>query len=148
MKKISFTYVLLSLLLFACSTDNMLSTTYSFPKDEWHRFTNPLIQFQINNPGIFYDMYLELDYNISSTPEDFRMTVIMNTPSGEMRSRDIMTDFKSASVDGDKGVLRILLRREYAFREIGQCTFEVENRSSKMILPGMKNLRIIIQKSQ
>lgn len=134
-------------MLFSCSTDNILSTTHTFPKGEWHRFTNPVINFQINNPGIFYDMYLELDYDISKTPEDFRMSVIMNTPSGEMRSRDITTKFSSASTNGNNGIYRVLLRREYAFSEMGLCTFEIENRSSKMILPGMNSLSIVLEKS-
>lgn len=145
-KKITFLF--LGLLMFACTTDKHLRSTHDFPEKNWHRFSNTVLQFQINNPGIYYDMYLELEFDKSQTPDDFKITVAMNTPSGEMRNRDLTTKFNSALIEGENGIMKIPLRRDFAFSEKGLCTFEVENRSSKMNTPGMIHLSIILEKSQ
>lgn len=138
----------MGVLMISCTSNNRLSSTYSFPEGEWQRFTNPEINFQISNPGVYYDMFMELEFDISQKPDNFRISIIMNTPSGEMRSRNITLELEKARVEDGRGILKIPLRREYAFRDKGLCSFEVENRSSKMILPGMKSLTIIMEKSQ
>jgi hypothetical protein len=148
MKNQIFKYTLLAFLMISCSPSGKYIDTYTFPEGKWERFTNPFLRFQVENPGIYYDMFLELNFDPSQKPEDFNMTVIMTTPGGEVRSRDLETNFGSAEVNEDNAVIRLLIRREYAFSEKGECTFEIENRASRMSFPGMNNLRIIIEKSQ
>lgn len=132
----------------SCGPSGHFTETYTFPEGKWERFTNPLLQFQIENPGIYYDIFLELSFDPSSPPEDFLITVIMTTPGGEVRSRDVNTKFGSAQVNEKEAVFRILIRREYAFSEKGECTFEIENRASRLSFPGMNSLSIILEESQ
>jgi gliding motility-associated lipoprotein GldH len=141
-------YIIIVLLLISCSSSDSLITTYDFPDGQWQRFTNPLVQIEIKNPGIYYDMFVELKFDPAKQAEDFMMTVIMTSPGGEVRSRDIMSDFRSAVTEGKEAGFRVILRREYAFSEKGICTFEIENRSSKVMLPGMKSISIIFERSQ
>jgi hypothetical protein len=148
MKNQLFKYILLLFLMVSCSPSGNFIETYTFPEGNWDRFTNPLVHFQIENPGIYYDMFLELRFDPSSQPEDFLMTVIMTTPGGEVRSRDVKTNFSKAELNDNDAVFRILIRREYAFSEKGECTFEIENRASRMSTTGMNSLSIIIEESQ
>lgn len=148
MKNTYCAYLLFILMLVSCTSSDRLISTHVFSDGEWSRFTNPVLDFQIKNPGIYYDMFLELDVDLSQKPDNLKMTVIMNSPGGEIRSRDIVPDFNAASVDGKNARLRIVLRREYAFSEKGVCSFEIENRDSKTITTGVKSISIVLEKSQ
>jgi hypothetical protein len=124
-------------------------SSYDFPGGQWRRFDNPVIDFEIATPGIFYDMYLELDFDTSQAPENFQITVIMYTPSGEMRSRDIQLDFSSdKNKNTPPGNLRVVLRKDFAFSDKGNCKFEIENRSTKIVTPGMKSIGVLMEKTQ
>lgn len=140
--------VLLAFILAGCAQATGLRSTISFPEEQWKRFENPILDFNIKSPGIFYDMFFELEYDVNNPPKEFPITVIMYTPSGEMRARDIII---RAEVPGEgelaSGTIRLVLRREYAFAEQGICKFEIENRSSKVITTGIKNLSILLEKS-
>ena len=122
---------------------------YSFPDGQWGRFDNPIIDIEIVSPGIYYDMYLELDFDASQSPDNFLITVIMYTPSGEIRSRDIQLDFNTDSDENTKpGKLSVVLRRDFAFSDKGNCKFEIENRSTKIVTPGMKSIGVLMKVSQ
>ncbi len=103
----------------------------------------------IEHPGIFYTMWLELHYTSSFDLNNLPVTVIMYTPSGEIRSRDLILKFNT---DGDKhsepGKLRVILRKDFAFSEMGNCKFEIENRSQKVETSGLISIGIIIEKTQ
>jgi len=139
---------ILLILLVGCTQTTRLKTTYSFPKEQWNRFENPIINFNIESPGIYYDMFLELNFDATLAPENFRVTVSMYTPSGEVRSRDIMLDFSHKGEGVVPGNIRIILRREFVFADQGLCKFEIENRSSKVVTPGMNNISVVLEKSQ
>ena len=138
----------LLILLVGCAQANMLKTTYSFPEGQWSRFENPIINFNIDSPGIYYDMFLEVDFDAAQAPENFRVTVSMQTPSDEIRSRDIELDFTHQGEGVGPGKIRLVLRREFAFTEQGLCQFEIENRSSKVKTPGMKSISVVLEKTQ
>ena len=148
MKNSIFRYILLIFLLSGCYSATDLKSSYSFPEGLWSRFDNPVLDFNIDNPGIFYDMFLEVDFDISQRHEQFSITVIMNTPSGEIRHRDLVLDFAKKDESGKPGVLRLVLRREFAFSDKGACSFEIENRSAKVKNPGINSISIILEKSQ
>lgn len=144
-----FKYIFLVILLAGCSSGSTIISSYDFPDGQWKRFDNPIIDFKITALGIFYDMYLELDFDASQPPENFQITVIMYTPSGEVRSRDIQLDFGANKNENTKpGKLRVILRRDFAFSDTGNCKFEIENRSTKIVIPGMKSIGILMKKSQ
>lgn len=127
-------------LLAGCGSSVNVSEHYSFPGDTWKRFDNPIIETGINHPGIKYIMYLELEYDPSLAPAQLPVTVIMSTPSGEIRSRDIT--FKT---DPAQSKVRLPLRKDFAFSEKGTCSFEIENRSQYVETSGMKRISVIME---
>ena len=148
MKKITYLALLLILVSGACSNEAGHRSVHEFTGEVWNRFENPLLEFDITDPGIYYNIFMELKYKPSDDLKNFLATVIMNTPSGEIRSRDINFKFTGKEEGSDENILRIALRRDYAFSEQGICTFEVESRSPKVNIPGMVSLSIVMEKVQ
>jgi len=129
------------LLLTACDSGSTISSYYSFPEQTWKRFDNPIIEINIAETGIFYNMFVELEYVDSLASKLFPVTVIMSTPSGEVRSRDIIFQ-----PDPDHNISRMILRKEFAFSEKGICTFEIENRSQYVETKGIRGIGVVIEK--
>ena len=128
-------------LLIGCNTNDNMESYYIFPDGLWKRFENPEIELDITKPGIFYDMFLEINYDPDIAKEPIPMTVIMSTPSGEIRSRNIRLVPGTA-----EGKVRIILRKDFAFSEQGTCSFEIENRSQNIETAGLKNLGIVMER--
>lgn len=128
-------------LLSGCGDGNTISKYFSFPDHTWQRFENPIIELDIDNPGIFYNMWLELDYDLTLAPEELAVTVITSTPSGEIRSRNL--NLKPNSPDGK---IRLILRKDFAFAEKGICTVEIENRSQHLETKGVKRIGVVVER--
>ena len=140
MNKNTIKYILLLWLLIACSS-TVIEGHFTFTDNVWKRFKNPQINIQINKPGIFYDLFIEIEYEKDLSPEFIPLTVITSTPDGEVRSRNLKFEFS----EGD-GVVREILRKDFAFAEEGICSFEIENRSQHVETPGIKKIRIILER--
>lgn len=147
MKKFAF-YLLPVLFLLGCVNDSILRSTYEFPENQWKRFDNPELSINIDAPGMYYNMFVELEYLASQPPQEFTITVIMYAPSGEMRARDLLLKPYSGADQKSDGHIRLPLRKDYAFSDIGPCKFEIENRSSRITTNGIKNISIVLEKIQ
>ena len=141
-----FRYLLIAIVMAGCTSDTVLESYFSFPGEKWKRFENPEIKFDIAGPGIFYNMWLEVDYDTSLAPDVLAVTVIMYTPSGEIRSRNLNLMFKDVDENSIPGYLRVILRKDFAFAEKGLCSFEIENRSQNVVTPGMKRIGVVLER--
>lgn len=139
MKRLYLRNLIIIIILAGCGTGN-ISAYYSFPGETWKRFDNAIFDVRISHPGVFYTMYLELEYDPAMAPTEFPVTTIMTTPSGEIRSRTI-----TLKPNPGKEKIRVVLRTEFAFREKGSCTFEIENRSQYVETSGVKRIGIIME---
>jgi hypothetical protein len=142
MKHVYIRKLFIILILAGCSAGN-ISTYYSFPGETWKRFDNAVFDVRISSPGVFYTMYLELEYDPAMAPSQLPVTVIMTTPSGEVRSRTI-----SLSPNPKQEAIRVILRTEFAFREKGSCTFEIENRSQYVETGGVKRIGVVMEEME
>lgn len=114
---------------------------FSFPENTWKRFENPLIKLEITKPGIFYNLYVVVEYDKSTAPNFIPITVITTTPDGEVRSRNVRLRFK----EGD-GTAREVLRKDFAFAEAGICSFEIENRSQDIETTGLIKIGVVLER--
>jgi hypothetical protein len=133
-------YILVLLLFTACSSQET-EKYFSFPDNTWKRFENPLINLEVSSPGIFYNLYIVAEYDIATAPDFIPITVITSTPDGEVRARDIRLRFKETS-----GQAKEVLRLDFAFSEVGNCSFEIENRSQHLEMIGIKKIGIELEK--
>ena len=143
MKNLFLRTLLIIVLLMGCDNNNIISSYYSFPEQSWKRFDNPIIEIDINKPGIFYDMWIELESENPPATDELPITVIMSTPSGEIRSRSL-TLYITA---GDEKI-RTILRKDFAFSNKGLCTFEIENRSQNIETKRLKRIGIVLEKAE
>jgi gliding motility-associated lipoprotein GldH len=149
MKKIFLRYIIFFILAVGCASGSTIKSFHNFSEQQWQRFENPLIDINIEHPGTFYNMWLELHYTSSFNRDNLPVTVIMYTPSGEIRSRDLILKFNAEDDKyNESGKLRVLLRKDFAFSERGNCKFEIENRSQKIETSGLISIGITIEKTQ
>jgi hypothetical protein len=148
MKNILLKTTLLLFLIWGCKSDTTISQYHSFPDEVWKRFDNPVLELNIEHPGIFYDMWVELDYDEYATHENLAVSVIMDSPSGEIRSRDLLFEFKHEDKNNKPGKCRLILRKDYAFAEKGVCIFEIENRSQRIESRGLSKIGIVLERAQ
>jgi hypothetical protein len=135
--------IIIVLLLSGCGGGTTVSTSYSFPGEIWKRFENPVFDARISHPGVYYTMYLELEFDPALTPAQLPVTVIMTTPSGEIRSRTL-----TLKTDPKQQKIRVPLRTEFAFSEKGKCTFEIENRSQYVETKGMRRIGVVMEEME
>ncbi len=147
-KNLIFSYLLLVFILAGCSSGTGYHSYYNFPEKQWKRFDSPVMEIEITSPGIFYDMFVEIHFEASQLPKNFPVDVIMYTPSGEIRSRNLVLDFTKKEDGGTPGILRLVLRKEFAFSDRGVCKFEFENRSTRVNNPGIYSISIMLVRSQ
>ena len=140
MKRTFAKYILILLLITAC-TSQETEKYFSFPDNTWKRFENPFINLEINSPGLFYNMYVVAEYDKASAPDFLPITVITSTPDGEIRSRDVRL-----MLEGGDGVAREVLRKDFAFSETGNCSFEIENRSQDIETPGLIKIGVVLER--
>ena len=137
----TFAKYLLVLILFTACSSQETEKYFSFPENTWKRFENPIINLEISSPGIFYNMYIVAEYDKTSVPDFIPITVITSTPGGEVRSRNISLMLKE-----NNGVAREVLRKDFAFTETGNCSFEIENRSQEIETPGIKKIGVLLER--
>lgn len=133
-------YLLIVLLFVSCSSQET-EKYFPFPDNIWKRFENPLINLEITKPGIFYNLYIIIEYDKTKAPESIPITVITSTPDGEIRSVNA-----SPVLNEDDGRIRVIIRKDFAFAEAGNCSFEIENRSQHIETPGLKRIGVVLEK--
>ena len=133
-------YLLIIMLLAACSSPET-KRFYTFPNDTWKRFENPVINMEISKPGIFYDLYVEVEYDKNLTPDFIPISVITSTPDGEVRGRSLSLKFSEGN-----GMIKEILRKDFAFAEAGNCSFEIENRSQDIETFGVKKIGVVLER--
>jgi gliding motility-associated lipoprotein GldH len=133
--------------LTACIKSGDKDLFYEFPEKQWNRFDNVLLEFEVSNPGIYYDMWVEVHYEGTPVVKQLPMAVIMSAPGGEIRKRHLELNFNDDTPGNVTKKTAMILRKDFAFSEKGSCTFEIENRSQKIEIGGLHKIGIIIKRS-
>ncbi len=139
--------LLVFLFMAACSESGEKDLFHEFPEKQWKRFDNVLLEFEVTQPGIYYDMWIEIHYEGTPVVKQLPLAVIMSAPGGEIRKRHMILDFDDDSPGNVSRKTAMVLRRDFAFSEKGSCTFEIENRSQKIEIDGLHKIGIIIKRS-
>ena len=66
-KKITNAFIIL--LLFTACSSPVVEKHHSFPGNIWKHFENPLINLDITQPGIFYNLYVVAEYDKATAPD-------------------------------------------------------------------------------
>jgi hypothetical protein len=140
MLKRAIKYLLIAFLFVSCSSQET-EKYFSFPDNTWKRFENPLINLEITKPGIFYNLYVVIEYDKATAPDFVPITVITSTPGGEVRSVNA-----KPLLNEDDGRVKLIIRKDFAFSEAGNCSFEIENRSQDLETKGLIRIGVVLEK--
>jgi hypothetical protein len=125
-----------------------MQATHRFPGDTWDRFQVPVLEMDIGQTGVAYNMYVDLEFDASLAPNTIPITVSMSVPSGEVRIRNMEPELNANQENRSTGLCREVLRRNYTFSEEGSCTFEIENRSQYAKTKGIRSIAIVLEKTE
>ncbi|NVO18693.1 MAG: hypothetical protein HXX13_03285 [Bacteroidetes bacterium] len=154
MRKLTNVLILISLLaLMSCSKQGPIFEHYmKFDKGNWDRFNKVVFNVPIDKPGESYDITLVLKPDSSFMYDAMPVYVIMNTPAGEERMKDVRIKVKDGGrIVGDSEepslTIKTPLWKSLPFSDKGMLIISIENMIPKIQTPGVKELGIIVEHS-
>ncbi|MCD4698436.1 MAG: gliding motility lipoprotein GldH [Bacteroidales bacterium] len=144
----------LLLFIVACDTNKKVYEKYhKFDNLSWNRFNILEFEIPIEETGHTYNIYL----TIRHIPEFPNKKLLINyayfMPSGDMRTNDKELKLTNREGDrlsnclGDFCDIEFLIRKELSFSEPGLLKVEIENKHTKIELPGIIEVGLIIRES-
>jgi len=141
--------------LTSCTGNQTVFKEYQkFNKLSWSRFHILKFETNLEDTKPTYDIYI----NIRHLPEIPYKEMVINltifTASGDMRTTDYTLKFydregkKRSDCMGDYCDLIIPLRKSFRFYETGKVKFEIENKFTKIEMPGITEVGLLMKKSK
>jgi len=144
--------LIIILLLTSCNSNTTFKEYKKFDDISWNRFD--ILEFYVpvqkKEP---LDLYLALRHHTNFPYSYIDVTITLNTPDGEMRSRDYRfrlkdTDLKwKGSGMGDLWDIELPIRKEMLFNKNGICKIQIENKMHRVETPGIIEVGLIIKRN-
>lgn len=148
-------FFLISLLIFSCSGDKKVFEDYrKFDNLSWNRFN--FLKFEMNVEDVTkdYDIYINVRHLPEAPYKKMELVMSVYTPSGDMRTGSYTLDFKDteghqlSKCMGDYCDLLAPLRKSIRFYEAGKVRIEIENKYTKLEMPGILEVGIIVKEAK
>jgi gliding motility-associated lipoprotein GldH len=145
---------LMALILFSCGERKLFEQYQKFEKQSWHRFNILKFEVPVSDTINPYDIDLAIRHLPEFNVSEFNINMTIYLPSGEMRTaiHELkFTDKEGKQLSeclGDFCDLSLNLRKEFIFNSAGTVRIEIENKWSKIELPGILEVGLIIKKSK
>lgn len=145
--------LLFPVFLLSCNNQKIFEQHKEFDKMSWNRFN--ILQFDVNvkDPESAYDILLAIRHLPEIRYKELKINMTIYSPSGAMRSADYilpMLDKDGNSISsclGDLCDITIPIRNQFKFTEAGINRIEIENKFTKVDMPGIMEVGLIIKKS-
>lgn len=124
-----------------------------FERLSWNRFDNQVFTTEITDLEPSYDLFIHIRHLPEINYKVMLINFTINTPSGDMRTTDYTLSLRDADGNllgkcmGDYCDLEIPLRKDFRFSETGKVRFEIENKYTKVEMPGILEVGFIIRES-
>ena len=148
--------ILLTLILHLLSGCNRYSVVYEeytkFDDLSWNRFDLLTFEMQVEDIASPYNIFLTVRHIPEVPYEELNLNFTIFAPGGDMRTTDYTIEFydidgkKRSDCLGDLCDLQLLLREGFRFNEQGLVRFELENKYTKVELPGIIEVGLMVQK--
>ena len=145
--------LLCTMILAACSPGKVYEKHVKMDNYEWNRFSPVIFQVPVENLKGDYDFILALRYMTGIPYKELSVTVTIESPSGEVRTKDYKIKIRDQNGQllgdglGDLWDLEVPLRSGYQFTDNGICKVEVESRMQQVNVVGLMEIGLIIRKS-
>ena len=141
--------------LFSCSGDKTVFEEYrKFDDMSWNRFNNLTFKANIDNVDKLYTIYLNIRHIPEVPYEEMVINMSIYSPSGDLRTNDYTLNFTDSNDNrlsdclGDFCDLLIPIREDMQFYEAGILKIEIENKFTKIEMPGIMEVGLIIKSGQ
>jgi gliding motility-associated lipoprotein GldH len=120
----------------------------------WYRFDILKFSADLEYVDKPYDILLNVRHLPLVRYEEMEINLTIYTASGDMRSTDYTIDFydrddkRLSNCMGDYCDLRTTLRTGFLFAEPGVVRFEVENKYTKLEMPGIMEIGLLLVESK
>ncbi|MCD4665750.1 MAG: gliding motility lipoprotein GldH [Bacteroidales bacterium] len=152
--KTSLFAVLVSLLIVpSCSNNKVFQQYHKFENLSWNRFNYLTFEVPIEETGGEYDILIAIRHLPEIPYKKINISLTINLPYGEMRTANhtlTMKDKEGKNLGnclGDLCDITIPVRKGFKFAEPGIVKFDIENKYSKMEMPGIMEIGLIIRKA-
>lgn len=135
----------------SCSSGPVYHSEKDFQMQTWNRFEKVIFDFPVNGDQS-YDIELNLSHNAEFAYDQMPVYVILTTPSGEERMREVTFKLKEGSfigeVSGENWKVKTSLWKGVKIAKPGTCSVSVENMNPKYETLGINNIGIVVNKSE
>ncbi len=148
MKKLFFTpyaafLLVILLVLESCTQKPVYEQTIKLTNSTWERFDIKKVSFPVDQEDKTYSIQVTMKTTPSFTYEEFPIYVILTTPSGEERMREISVKIDKTSNSGlNQG--STTLWKEITISKKGTCKLSFENLIPKYETPGLDEISIVV----
>ena len=144
---------MISLLVTGCDSNTIFKEYNKFDDLSWNRLDILDFEFPVDKKQPL-DFYLAFRHHTDFPYSFIDVNITFFTPDGEMRSRDYHYRLKGTDFDwrgegmGELWDIELPIRNDMVFNESGICKVRVENKMSKMEIPGIIEVGLIVKKSE
>jgi gliding motility-associated lipoprotein GldH len=140
--------------LLSCSGEKTIFEKYhQFPNLSWNRFEFVKFEVPVEDVSVAYDIFLTLRHIPEMQFSELEFNITMFLSEEEMRSADYTLELfdsdgkRLSNCLGDLCDITMPLRQGFYFSEPGTVNFEIENKFTKMELPGMMKVGLLVKKA-
>jgi len=140
--------------LLSCSGNKTIFEKYHhFPNLSWNRFEFVTFNVPVEDISAAYDIFLTLRHIPEMQFRELEFNITMFLSGEEMRTADYtfrLFDSEGRRLSnclGDLCDITMPIRQGFYFTEPGTVTVEIENKFTKMELPGMMKVGLIVKKA-
>ena len=119
----------------------------------WDRFDQKFFEFPVEGTGKSYDITFVIRNNVQFQYDDMPVYVILTTPSGEERMREVSVPVrKNGKMIGLQNLnsfeSRTILWRNINIADKGKCKISIENMIPKIQTEGIDEIGILVTRSE
>ncbi len=141
-------------LIIGCGNKTVFEKNIKFGNEGWNRFTKLSFDFEINNPDIRYDIFIEVKIK-EDYPEQFiPLYLKADYSNGETRSdkysvkiKDNYNRFLKEPKDGLRQYSDCIQKGK-KFPKAGKYQYEFEQGTSRLVIKGIEEINFKIMKSK
>ena len=142
-------------LLASCSSNKKLyEEYYTLPNMSWNRFDIVKFEVPVQEGGMDADFYLTIRHIPEIPYESLKYNFTFIMPSGEIRTADYELEFVDKTGNllsdclGDLCDITMLVRKGLLVSEAGVLKIEIENKYTKIEMPGIMEVGLIVRESE
>jgi len=144
----------ITFLLSSCGNRTVFEEYKKFDNLSWQRFDYLNFKVPIENTDAEYDILVAFRHLPEIPYREIRINFTFYLPSGEMRTSDHIFELvdkdgnKLSECLGDFCDISFPVRKNFVFSEPGIVKFQIENKYTKIEMPGIMEVGLILKRSK